>query len=405
MPTFAVWNIRIIKMIKFEEALEIVLRQMVFPVTENVELLQSVGRILAEDIVSDMEMPPFDKSAVDGYCCRRSDLSNILRVLEIIPAGQLPVSKISENECSKVMTGAVIPKGANCVIMIEHTQMVSPNQIRFVEENTANNICYAGEDVNKGETVLRKGQLIKPQHLAVMAMVGCTKPKVYQKAKVGIITTGDELVEPQFKPVAGKIRNSNAWQLIAQCNAMNTTPDYLGIAPDEKKQTHMMVRKAMNNNDVILLTGGVSMGDYDFVPEVLKEAGFIFHFKSVAMQPGRPTLFATSKSGKFCFGLPGNPVSSFNQFELLVKPLLYKMMGNDYQPAVLRLPLAKEYQRKKSDRINFLPVSLNLDGEISPVEYHGSAHINALTEAFGLMSVPAGISVIKKGERADVRPL
>ncbi|HPK04853.1 MAG TPA: molybdopterin-binding protein, partial [Bacteroidales bacterium] len=159
------------------------------------------------------------------------------------------------------------------------------------------------------------------------------------------------------------------------------------------------------DNDVILITGGVSMGDYDYVPDVLQEAGFTFHFKSVAMQPGRPTLFASHKSGKFCFGLPGNPVSSFNQFELLVKPLLYKMMEHDYKPVVLQLPLAKDFYRKKSKRLNFIPVLLNSDGEALPVEYHGSAHINSLNDAYGLMSIPIGTTEIKKGDIVNVRPV
>lgn len=392
-------------MIKFEEALDIILSHAVLLERESVEMQHAVGRVLAEDVMSDMDMPPFDKSAMDGYACRRADLQNELHVLEVIAAGQVPSFAIGANQCSKIMTGAMMPKGADCVIMVEHTRETANGLIEFTAEKTATNICYKGEDIKKGEIVLPKGLLIKPQHIAVLATVGCVNPMVFRKAKLGILSTGDELVEPQTLPDAGKIRNSNAWQLMAQAEAMHVDAYYFGIAPDEETQTLTLIRKAMQDCDVILLTGGISMGDYDFVPAMLKDAGFEFHFKSLAVQPGRPTIFGTTAEGKICFGLPGNPVSSFNQFELLVKPLLYKMMGHDYNPPALRLPLSIDYRRKKSERLSFIPVYLNELGEIAPVEYHGSAHINALTKAYGLMSVPIGITEIKKGELADVRPV
>jgi molybdopterin molybdotransferase len=392
-------------MITFEEALDIVLSHAGLLETETVDFTNSLGRVLAEDVVSDMDMPPFDKSAMDGYACRKEDLKNELEVLEIIAAGQLPGFEIAANQCSKIMTGAMIPKGSDCVIMVEHTRETAKGLIEFTAEKTAGNICFKGEDIKKGDIVLPKGLLIKPQHIAMLASVGCVNPVVYRKARVGILSTGDELVEPQFNPGLAEIRNSNAWQLMAQATAMNVDAHYFGIAPDEERQTLTLIKNALEVCDVILLTGGISMGDYDFVPVVLKDAGFTFHFKSLAVQPGRPTLFGTTSEGKICFGLPGNPVSSFNQFELLVKPMLLKMMGHNYTPVILKLPMALDYHRKKTERLSFIPVMLQGNGSISPVEYHGSAHINALIQAFGLMSVPIGVAEIKKGETADVRPL
>lgn len=392
-------------MIKFEEALEIVISNVRLLEAETIDFTESLGRVLAVDVVSDMDMPPFDKSAMDGYACRKSDLKNELQVLEVIAAGTVPGFEVGPNQCSKIMTGAMIPNGADCVIMVEYSRETAKGLIEFTAEKTASNICYKGEDIKKGEIVLPKGLLIKTQHIAVLASVGCVNPMVYRRAKVGILSTGDELVEPQFNPGPGEIRNSNAWQLMAQTRAMNVESNYFGIAPDEEKQSLALIIKAMAECDVILLTGGISMGDYDFVPSVLREAGFTFHFKSLAIQPGKPTLFGATSSRKICFGLPGNPVSSFNQFELLVKPLLYKMMGYDFKPVIVKLPLAVDYRRKKSERLSFIPVILDDDGRILPVEYHGSAHINALNMAFGLMSVPIGVAEIRKGEPADVRPL
>jgi molybdopterin molybdotransferase len=334
-------------MIQFEEALAIILHHAICLESETVEMTASLGRVLAADVRSDMDMPPFDKTAVDGFACRRDDLTKNLRVLEVVAAGQVPSVSVGPGECTKIMTGAMVPEGADCVIMVEFTHENEDGSIAFTGTRTANNICYLGEDVKKGEIILEKGLLIKPQHIAVLASAGCIKPEVYRKVKVGILSTGDEIVEPGEVPGAGKIRNSNAWQLMAQAEAMSVEPHYFGIAPDEEIETLSMIRKAMETCDVILLTGGISMGDFDFVPSVLQKAGFEFHFKSLAVQPGRPTLFGTARNNKFCFGLPGNPVSSFNQFELLVKPLFYKMMGCNYEAVVVKLPLATDYSRKK----------------------------------------------------------
>lgn len=204
-------------MISFEEAISIVLNESgQIPGEEEVYFTDTPGRILARDVISDTDMPPFDKSAMDGYACRKQDITTELDVIEVIPAGTFPTKKISENQCSKIMTGAMIPQGADCVLMVEHTERTGENKIRFTKTETATNICYRGDDVQKGDVVLPKGILIQPQHIAVMAMAGCTHPMVFPKVKVGILSTGNEIVEPQFLPGLSQIRNSNAYQLIAQ---------------------------------------------------------------------------------------------------------------------------------------------------------------------------------------------
>ncbi len=391
-------------MIAFEEALKIVLNSARLTLIEEVEMLNAIDSVLAEDIISDVNMPPFDKSAVDGFACRKIDFDKKmeLEIIEIIPAGKSPEKSISEGKCSKIMTGAMLPIAADCVVMIEDIEE-QENTIKFTKESTANNICYLAEDVRINDLVLRKGTLIKPQHIAVLASVGAWKLKVYSKPKVGIISTGDELVEPNVKPVASQIRNSNAWQLMAQAQKAGASAHYEGIAADTKASTFEKLNNALQNNDIVLLTGGVSMGDFDYVPEIMQEIGIKILFKSIAVQPGRPTVFGI-KEDKYIFGLPGNPVSSFVQFEMLAKPLIQKMIGNQDKSIEIALPIGIDIHRKKNERKSFLPVTV-CNGEIFPVEYHGSAHIHSYIFADGIIAMEKGVLSLKKGEKVNVRQL
>ena len=393
-------------MIKFEEAFDIVLNAATFTYpSEQINFINSVGRILAVDVFSDMHMPPFDKSAMDGFACRKEDLKNVLEVIEVLPAGKVPEREIGPNQCTKIMTGAIIPNGADCVIMVEHTEETADHLIRFLKAHTNTNICFVGEDIKKGDLVLEKGTCIEPQHIAVMASVGCNEPLVSKQPKIGIISTGDELVEPFEYPAQSQIRNSNAYQLIAQVQRAGGTPNYMGIAEDSEEVTFTTISKALEENDIVLLTGGVSMGDFDFVPDIMAKAGVDIKFRSMAVQPGKPTLFGTFDQHKFIFGLPGNPVSSYTQFELLVRPLMLKLMGIRELPKPVKLPMGATYKRRKSVRKSFLPVMIREDGKVYPVEYHGSAHIHSYVFANGITSVDIGKETLEKGELVDVRPI
>lgn len=390
-------------MISFEEGLSIVESVKVSPASERIPMCESLGRVLATDLFSDVDMPPFDKSAVDGYACRRADLPGPLTVIETISAGSSPAKRVGNQQCSKIMTGAIVPQGADCVLMVEHTRLNDDGTVVFTKPSTANNIAYQAEDVRKGQLVLEANTLIRPQHIAMMAAVGCTNPAVYKLPALAIITTGDELVEPGEVPAGAQIRNSNAYQLIAQSLQIGIRPVYAGIAPDTVEGTRMIIEDTIAQSDILLITGGVSLGDYDYVPAVLESLGFNIRFRSLAVQPGKPTLFA-EKDGTFVFGLPGNPVSSFVQFELLVKPLIYRMMGGKYEPRIVKLPMATSYQRKRTDRKSFIPVKYAL-GKIEPLEYHGSAHIHAFEQAWGIMALNVGEDNVKPGELRDIRQL
>jgi molybdopterin molybdotransferase len=391
-------------MIAFEEALNIVLLSANPLNSETVSLNQSLNRVLAQDLFSDMDMPPFNKSAVDGFACCKADLKSILSVIELIRAGKVPEKSVGEGQCSRIMTGAMIPEGADTVIMVEDTDEKSEDKIRFTGQKTVANICYRAEDIRKGDKVLEMGTLIHPGQIAVLASVGCTKPLVYRQPVVAILSTGDELVEPDNVPAPSQIRNSNAAQLSAQITAMNAVPIYMGIVPDDEEQTRKAIEQALVAADVVLLTGGVSMGDFDFVPKILQEQKVEILFNRIAVQPGKPTVFG-HRAEKYVFGLPGNPVSSFVQFEMLVKPLLYALCGHTYRPVQLKLPLAVDYIRRNNQRRAFVPVTFLQSEGVVPIAYHGSAHIHAYVAAEGIMSVPVGISHLKKGDLVDVRSL
>ncbi len=402
-------------MIHFSEAYDIVMSAVRKTGHEQIDISDSLNRILAQDVVSDLDMPPFNKSAMDGYACRAEDLEHELNVIEIIQAGYVPDKKVGKLECSKIMTGAMLPEGADCVIIVEETEEKA-GVVRFtgtLERDTEGNfkyfqkrkgnICLKAEDIQCGEIVLSKGEIIKPQHIAVLASVGCANPYVGIKPRVGVIATGSELVEPYEKVEGPKIRNSNSYQLSAQLERMGAIFKYYGIAEDTIEAIDSSVKKAKKENDVILVSGGVSMGDYDFVPEILKNNGINIMFDQVAIQPGKPTTFGVAED-VICFGMPGNPVSTFVQFEILVKPFLYKMMGHDFVPNYFPLTLGKTIKRKRAGREALVPVYIR-DGKVYQVDYHGSAHINAMCIAEYLVSLPIGAFEIERGTVVDVRQI
>jgi len=390
-------------MTRFEEALELALSvaaERELP-GERVSLRSALGRVLREDVFSDMDMPPFDKSAVDGFACRTADISRPLRVIETIAAGAVPRTDVGRGECSRIMTGAMVPAGADRVVMVEHTEPAGENTVMIKDAGAGTNICRRGEDIRKGDLALGKGARISPAHIAVLATTGNVTPMVSCLPRVGIISTGDELVEPETVPGTAQIRNSNASQLEAQVMTLPATPSYYGIIPDESSGLRHAINQSLGENDIILLSGGVSMGDFDLVPQIMKEAGVEILFRKIAVQPGKPTVFG-HRDKVVIFGLPGNPVSSFVIFELLVRPFMLRMAGYKTTPARLMLPAGSNYTRRNDDRLALVPIALR-DGAVYPVEYHGSAHINAFSAADGIMFMDIGKASVKQGESVHVR--
>jgi molybdopterin molybdotransferase len=391
-------------MITFEEAYKIVTGTVFRTGKEQVRFNDSLGRVLAVPVKSDMDMPPWDKSTVDGFACRHGDLGNDLTVIETVAAGVMPAREVTPGTCSKIMTGAAVPYGADYIFMLEESEETEGGKVRFTGRAGKSNIAKTAEDLYRGQTVLKAGRIIKPQDIAVMAVTGTTEVTVSCRVRVGIISTGNELVEPECTPAGAQIRNSNSSQLMAQVTRAGATGKYYGIAADDEASIARLLKAAADENEVVLISGGVSFGDFDFVPSVMRSLGLTIHFDQVAMQPGKPLTFCTGER-KAVFGLPGNPVSTFVQFEVMVRPFLNKMTGVTAEEPKLMIPLASDYSRKRADRMAWIPFTITGEGEAMPLEYHGSAHITALPDAWGIITIPRGQSWIQKGEMVSVRQI
>lgn len=388
-------------MISLEKAILLAIKSAQHTDIENILFTEALHRVLAEDIISDIDIPSFNKSAMDGYALCKCDADKPLKIVQTVQAGDRPIKQLKQGECVKIMTGARLPENADYVAKIEDTYL-NENQLVVIKKiENKPNIRFTAEDIHKGEVILKKGTLIRPQEIASLATVGKTKVNVYKQPKIGVSSTGNELTEPSNKPNDVQIRNSNAYQIVAQCNQMGITAKYYGIVKDTLEDTIEHIQKMLINNDVILFSGGVSMGDFDFVPKALDKLGFKKIFHTIAVQPGKPILMA-QKDKQYFFGLPGNPVSSFMQFELIVKPFLYKLMGHEYKTKVAILPLVNDYKRKKADRTALIPVKIK-DNKVIPVEYHGSAHLFAMNMAEGFIQIPQNTTLVLKDTYVTVR--
>ena len=388
-------------MIDFHVALKTVLDNAVPVVSEEIPLSDACNRVLARDVFSADDIPSFSKSAMDGYACRKEDISQGMKVLEVIPAGYRPKHRITPGTCSKIMTGAMVPEGADTILIVENA--TEKNGLVYGAPPSLSNIMIQGEDLKKGDRVLEKGTILRPQHLAILASCGVDSIEVSRRITLGILSTGNELTEPGGTTEPGKIFNSNLWQLMSMISHINGIPTYYGIATDTQEDTHRLLSRAVLENQVVILSGGVSEGDFDLVPVVMRDLGFQILFDRVRIKPGKPTTFAVSpESGKYIFGLPGNPVSSFVQCLLLVIPFMAALQGARWEPLSTNLPLKGNYERKNSSRMAHIPVQINPDGTVSCLPYNGSAHQVSLAKAHALGRIPVGVDRIREGETMEI---
>jgi molybdopterin molybdotransferase len=389
-------------MIELEKALSLAGTYPVRVGKVGVPLKEALGRVLAEDIYTDRDVPPFPKATMDGYACRQEDLPGPLNVLESIPAGLTPTRKVGKGQCSKIMTGAMVPEGANCVIMQEYVDTRADDTIVFTAAETDRNIHPRGQDLKEGDLLLPAGTILTPGHLGIISSAGKVQVMVARQLTIGILATGSELINPDQIPEGAQIRNSNSQQLSAQVRRAGHIPKNLGIVGDQIDALADRITEALEQLDLLILTGGASVGELDLVPGVLEDLGLQLEFHQVAIQPGKPVSFA-HRGGDACFGLSGNPVSSFVQFELLVRPYLELCTGAIPINKRIRLIMENEYRRHQADRHFFLPVCITDNGGCDAVVYHGSGHLHALAKAIGFAELPTGQQVINKGEPVYVR--
>lgn len=398
-------------MISVEEARRIILEN-IRPLkeTEAKEMCSCLGRVLAFDLMAKENIPPFSNSAMDGFAARAKDLAGAsrenpktLEVIESLAAGYTARRSVGSMRAIRIMTGAPLPKGADSVVMVEDTKNKEEFVIIFKEVEKGENVRYAGEDVKKGEIVIKNGTVLKSGHIGLLASLGAGKIKVFRQPRVAILATGDELVEIGQRLSPGKIRNSNAYSLYGQALKMAALPILLGIARDNKKDLEQKIRKGLSA-DMLLVSGGVSVGDYDFVKDVLKDLGTQMKFWRVAMKPGKPLAFGMM-NGVPVFGLPGNPVSSMISFEQFVRPALLKMSGareisRFYLPAIAK----EDFEKKKGLRYFLRVILENKDGQLyaSLTGPQGSGILKSMALANGIMELPEDMEVLRKGEKAKV---
>lgn len=406
-----------IEMMDYHQAEKIILSQMLplEPDSAPVSLAKSLGRFLTAPILSIVDSPPFSKSAMDGFAIA-VDEDNLtgtrLIIQETVAAGDVPKLPVKKGYAARIMTGAMIPECTGSVIRVEFTREISKTDatgvthamVEIIKPEKGSNIILQGENTRKGSVILDKKR-INSQDIGILAASGIGTVSVYRKLKVATVATGSELVEPgtQLKP--GEIYNSNSHQLGAQLQETGCEHLPLGIIPDTVEAHEEYLGRGLEAADVLIVTGGVSMGDYDYVPETLRSLGTDVLIHGLRIKPGKPLLFGR-KNNTLVFGMPGNPVSSYILYDVLVKPLIYALNGLAYSPVSITGELTDQVGRRSVERHEFRPAMIKRVKRVimvKPLTYHGSSHLNALQYADGLIQIPAGIKTLDRGAVVDVR--
>ncbi len=371
--------------------------------TQNLPLSEALDRVISTDQKSRLDLPPFDKSAMDGYAILSGDQRDEYRLIETVPAGKLGTRKLTEGTTVKVMTGAVVPAGAGRVIMQEHTQEHGEH-VKILKRGGPTHICRQAEDVKTGDVILEAGTRLGALEIANLASAGITEVEVFRRPRLSVISTGDEIVDDPGEIGPGKIMNSNGPMLAAL--ARQHTMEVVGQRRlrDDEETTRRSISEALEEADIVLLSGGVSVGEFDYVLGSLSEAGLQVLFSRLAVKPGKPTVFSWS-GGKCAFGLPGNPVSSYLMFHLFVLRAVARMTGSLPPVREIRLRLSKDFSRRRLERLEFVPARLNAAGLVEPVELHGSAHLAAVLAADGFMQAPIGVARLEAGDEVAFSPL
>jgi molybdopterin molybdotransferase len=397
-------------LIAFEEARRKILRRTKVLPTVKKQILDSLDYVLARDIRSRVNIPPFKNSAMDGFAVRFADVREArrrhpvsLEIIDDVPAGKTTKQQVRKGKAIRIMTGAPVPRGADGVVMVENT-VVKGDQVKvYAAVSEGENVRLAGEDIRKGERVLKKGTLIRPQEMGILASLGKKEVRVIRRPRVAIISTGDELVSIDQPLAPGKIRDSNKYTLYGQILKAKAEVVDLGMVPDHERKLIRKMKKAVARADVILTTGGVSVGDYDLVKEVLATLGQVVFWR-VKIKPGKPLLFG-SVNGKLLFGLPGNPVSSMVVFDQFVRPSLLKMAGRKKLFRNKKAAIAQDVIRKKLGRREFVRGRLRFEeGKwlASVAGPQGSGILKSMSLADGLIVLREEEGEIKRKDRVWV---
>lgn len=391
-----------------EEALQLLIANCTSVGTEKAELTATLGRVLAEDIYAGENIPQFDRSPLDGYAFRAQDTvcasrenPTILEVIEKVQAGYKPNKTVTAGKTIKVMTGAPIPEGADAVIKYEQTEENGQTVSIFEKFRSGQNIVHAGEDVLQGQIIARRGSFINPPLIGLLAALGISEATVFRKPKIAIISTGDELQDLGEELAEGKIRNSNTYSLAAYIDELGAEPIIIGTAADKTDEIVPLISRGLEQADMLITTGGVSVGDYDVVQEAVLLAGAEVLFWKIDMKPGSPTL-AASKEGKLILSLSGNPAAGMVVFQLLGSPYIKKLAGRAVYSWQQIDVLLKEAYRKSSPRKRYVRGRLVFDDGMAFMELTGGQGNDVLSSMVLcnlLVEIPAGSGPVKAGER------
>ena len=387
------------RMISVEEAQERVLAEIAIVGTEQVVFTDSLGRVLREDIIATSDVPQADNTAMDGYAVRAEDIANPpvrLRVIEDLPAGTVATKRVDAGTAIRIMTGALMPEGADTVAHVEITD--GGGEVVTVQQSlrTGTNVRRRGEDMHAGDVVLAGGTPIGPAEIGVLAGVQKSVVRVGRRPTVAILSTGDEIVDIDEPRPLGKVVNSNSYSLAALAREAGALPRMIGIVRDELQATSAAIESALES-DFIISSGGVSVGAYDFVKDALDALGADTKFWQVAMKPGKPVVLSRVR-GRLYFGLPGNPVSCMVSFILFIAPALRKAMGQraDLLPPIVTTRLSAPL-KSRGDRRNYLRVRVVArDGELLaiPMTSQGSGVSTSMVQANGLAIVETGVTSV-----------
>lgn len=398
-------------MISVAEAIQVVRQQTQALSTERVALDQVLGRVLAEDVVADTDLPPFDRAQMDGYAVRAQDVKEApvrLRIAGESAAGKGWHHQLEEGHAVRIMTGAPVPAGADSVQQVELTHELKDGTVVELLESveTGKSIVPRGSEITAGEVVLRAGTEINAAMMAVLAAFGYARVQVFRKPRVAVLATGSELVGVDQKPGQDQIRDSNNYSISAYAELAGAIVERMPLTGDETALLKHQIGEAAKRNHLIVTSGGVSMGVYDVTKAALKELDAEILFERVALRPGKPTVFARLPNGTLVFGLPGNPVSVSVTFNLFARTALLAMQGSA-EPALKRetAVLARSV-KGTSDRENYLPAQLtsNDDAELVafPLKWGGSSDFVAFALTTALVIVPANVKTIEAGSLVSV---
>jgi molybdopterin molybdotransferase len=398
--------------VSFEEALKIILNSVTPLGWENVSIMKASGRVLYADIISEITIPEADDSAMDGYAIIAEDTNRASKLkpakLEIIgetQAGGLNSGKrVANQKAIRIMTGAPIPAGADSVIPFEDTEEVAGYVKLFREISKNENVRFAGENIKKGDKVLEKGERLKPANIGILASLNLKEVKVYKQPTVSIISTGNELAEIGENIKPGQIINSSSYALYSEIEKYSAIPRNKGIAKDTIKDTKQKFMEAMDS-DVIISTGGVSMGKYDFVKDIYSDLDITMLFGRVNVKPGRPTTFGI-KENKLIFGLPGNPVATLSSFIQFVRPALLKLMGAKKISKPVVSAIIEEDIDKQPGKVNLMRGIFAIKNNqffVTTTGNQNSSILRSMSDANCLIVLPENVSSVKAGETVSIQ--